>query len=103
MALTEDLRHRIHNALEELMEPELANGIMDMLPPAGWADVATKRDLDHLATTLRSETDGLRADLRVMRAELQADFQRGLRTQLLALMSFNVTLVVAVAAIAGLT
>ena len=28
---------------------------MSYLPPVGWADVATKRDLDHLADRLRVE------------------------------------------------
>jgi uncharacterized membrane protein (DUF2068 family) len=90
--MTADLRHRIHTALEELMEPELANGIMEMLPPVGWADVATKRDLDVL-----------RIEMGAMRSDIEASLQRGLRTQLLAMTGFNLSLVVAVAAIAGLT
>ena len=33
---------------------------MEMLPPTGWADVATRHDLDHLAEVLRLE---FRADV----------------------------------------
>ncbi|HEV7864902.1 MAG TPA: hypothetical protein VGR20_19530 [Acidimicrobiia bacterium] len=34
--------------LEQLLGPESAETLMEMMPPAGWADVATKRDLDAL-------------------------------------------------------
>lgn len=94
-----------------------------MLPAEGWADIATKRYLDHLGIELRGEMDllrgdmgglrgemggvradvhVLRADMNTMRSDLEASFQRGLRTQLLAMMGFNLSLVMGVAAIAGL-
>lgn len=37
---------------------------MNSLPPVGWADVATKRDVDVLAAELRSELSALRSELR---------------------------------------
>jgi hypothetical protein len=36
---------------------------MNYLPPVGWGEVATKRDLDALAAELRSEMEALRFDL----------------------------------------
>jgi hypothetical protein len=40
--------------------------MMELLPPVGWADVATKRDLDHLREVLASKDD-LRAIERELR------------------------------------
>ena len=46
MTVTERTRHELHQALVELMGPERAETLMEHLPPVGWADVATKADLD---------------------------------------------------------
>jgi hypothetical protein len=48
---------------------------MEYLPPVGLADVATKRDLDHLADRFELKLEGGLNGLR-------ADFQRDLRLQL---------------------
>ena len=48
MAITEQARHHLYLRLEELIGPEEAAVLMEHLPPVGWADVATKRDLDYL-------------------------------------------------------
>ena len=55
MALTEAMRHRLFEHFEQLMGPDEAEAMMELLPPVGWADVATKRDLDALADKLRAE------------------------------------------------
>ena len=55
MAITEHSRHRMYQRLEEVLGHEEAAVLMEHLPPVGWADVATKRDLDHLADKLRGE------------------------------------------------
>ena len=60
MAITEQSRHRMYKHLEELMGAEDAAVLMEHLPPVGWADVATKRDVDALGQMLRLEW---RADL----------------------------------------
>ena len=76
MAITEHDRHRMYQRLEEVLGSEEAATLMEHLPPVGWADVATKRDLDvgvdHLATTLRLEMENLGERLRL-------DFERGMR------------------------
>jgi hypothetical protein len=48
MALDERARHELFLRLEQVLGPEPAESLMEMMPPVGWADVATKRDLDAL-------------------------------------------------------
>ena len=59
MALTEDTRHHMFQALERQLGAEEAATLMEHLPPVGWADVATKHDLDHLATVTRADIANL--------------------------------------------
>ena len=46
MAITEQNRHQLYQRLEEVLGREQAATLMEHLPPVGWADVATKRDLE---------------------------------------------------------
>lgn len=46
MAIDERTRHQLFLRLEEVLGDEEANTLMEHLPPVGWADVATKHDLD---------------------------------------------------------
>jgi hypothetical protein len=44
MAIDERARHQLYLRLEEHLGAEAATTLMEHLPPAGWAEVATKRD-----------------------------------------------------------
>jgi len=47
MAIDEQrLRQSLHAKLADAIGPDEAALLMEYLPPVGWADVATKRDLD---------------------------------------------------------
>lgn len=59
MAITEEERHELFEGLRESLGPERAATLMAHLPPVGWADVATKQDvqvgIDSLGNVLRAE------------------------------------------------
>lgn len=78
MAVTEEARNRLYNWLMESGGQEVASTMMDLLPPVGWADVATKRDLDHLRMEFRAD---LSEGLRSVEVELRG-VQRELRLQI---------------------
>lgn len=111
----------LHRRLEEVLGPEEAATFMELVPPIGWADVATKRDLDHQVAILRVELDQLESGLRAeisdtahslrseisdtahsvrseikdLRSEMKDGFatvQRDMRLQLMTVLAFNLSL-----------
>jgi hypothetical protein len=48
MAIDERTRHEMYSGLEEKLGADVADALMAHLPPVGWADVATKQDIDRL-------------------------------------------------------
>jgi hypothetical protein len=46
MSVSEPERHELYQAFEGLMGKKKAETMMALLPPVGWGDVATRRDLE---------------------------------------------------------
>jgi hypothetical protein len=63
MAIDERSRHQLFQKLESVLGTEEAAILMEHLPPAGWAEVATKRDLDALADRLNGNLERRLSDL----------------------------------------
>ena len=74
MSVNELQRHQVLEWLIEQAGPERAAIMMELLPPVGWGDIATKADLDALESQLRVEMRGgfaeLRGDIQASNAEL---------------------------------
>ena len=85
MAVDEAARHELYSRLEALLGQEPTSTLMSLLPPVGWADVATKDDLRMLGLEIRAEITTLRGEI--------ADGQRRLA----------LTLVGAMVSISGIT
>ena len=89
MPVTEFERHQLFTWFEENMGQERASTMMNLVPPVGWADVATRHDLDELDARLTTRIDTLEdkldarfdalesrfdAKLNVLRSELLRTF-----------------------------
>jgi hypothetical protein len=64
MALEESSRNRLYNRLDEVLGPDEARSLMSLLPPVGWADVATKHDLAQLESRIDAKFGTLQSELR---------------------------------------
>ncbi len=73
MALDEHTRHHLHELARQSWDDVAADTLMEMLPPVGWADVATKRDLDALEERMNYRFDGLRHEMDALRFELRGE------------------------------
>jgi len=71
--IDERMRHELFLRLEGVLGPEEASTLMEHLPPVGWADVATKHDLDSLRVFMKQDVDLLRADMSHEFALVRAD------------------------------
>ena len=83
MAVSEEGRHHLYQRLEEVLGADEAGTLMSYLPPVGWADVATRRDLDSLESRLDAKFESLEARFERMDAtfeslegRLEARFER---------------------------
>ena len=64
MVTSASARDRFYRKIESLLGPEDAEFLMDALPAAGWADIATRSDLRDVRSELRTEMAELRAEMR---------------------------------------
>lgn len=77
MTIDERTRHLMYLGLEETLGAEVADALMQHLPPVGWADVATKHDLDAHALLMKHDLEqmeerlGLRIDARLHEAQVR--------------------------------
>jgi hypothetical protein len=55
MAVRSNDSLQLHDLLRQPLGEEAASKLMEFLPPVGWADVATKQDLDRVAAEIRAD------------------------------------------------
>lgn len=81
MAVDEEARPLLHRKLEEVLGPQEAATLMEHLPPVGWADVATKHDLDQLREVIETTIEA--TEYKLM-ATFRAELIRQTHTMVLA-------------------
>ncbi len=91
--ITDADRRKLHGALTEVLGSDSSELLMELLPPTGWANLATQQDvtvlradidiaktevrieLQDLRTELKSDIHDLRTELQDVRTELKSDIQ----------------------------
>ena len=94
MTITDKQRNDLYRACEETMGEGPAETLLSLLPPVGWAAVATKQDLEHLAT--KADLQSVRTDQQSLRADIERSLREQTRTMLFGLASINLTFLGAV-------
>jgi hypothetical protein len=74
MSVTESERHQLFSWFEEHMGHERAATMMNLVPPVGWAEVATRHDLDELDGRLTTRIDALESKLDARFEALESKF-----------------------------
>ncbi len=72
---------RLYGQLEGALGPEATGTLMSLLPPVGWADVATRQDLGALGHRVDAQVADLRTELRTGMADLRTEMAH-LRTEM---------------------
>jgi hypothetical protein len=104
VAISEESRHHLYQRLEEVLGPKQATVLMEHLPPVGWADVATKRDLyalEERLTGVDGRLDALDVQMRSGFAEVNRRFDETFREFRSLLVSVMGVMVVLFAAMMG--
>jgi hypothetical protein len=73
MAVDERARHELFLKVERALGPEAAETLMGLMPPVGWADMATRDDLRQLEDRINGRFESLGADLRGEMQRMRAD------------------------------
>jgi hypothetical protein len=84
MSVDERSRLQLAEAAKRAFGADEGITLMELLPPVGWADVATRHDLAQLESRLDLQFENL--DHR-----LEARLERGLRTTIVTMLSLFVT------------
>ena len=82
MPIDERIRLRIRQwFMQQVDDEEMADAIMESMPPVEWSELVTKHDLALTTRELRAEMGELRVELRTEMSELRTEMS-DLRTEL---------------------
>ena len=80
MAVDERGRLQLAEAAKRVFGDEAGITLMELLPPVGWADVATKHDLAHLETVMNMRFEAVEGRLGTLESKVD-DLSREIRAQ----------------------
>jgi hypothetical protein len=99
MSITEASRFQLRTAIGQILSEEAADTLMELLPPVGWADVATKTDLQHLRDELKADILNLRNEFKSDIQALQLSFETTLEKRLHEQTKWFITTMIAMNAV----
>ena len=89
MPADEPTRFRLHRRLSELLDPELADAMMESMPPMPWNELATKDDLRDLEQRIDErfdvQTKEITAGMVALEGRLAMKWMESTRVLLLAM------------------
>jgi hypothetical protein len=90
MSVDERRRLELADAAKRTLGDDAGITLMELLPPVGWADVATKQDLLALRGDLRAEIKDLRDEFTVFKKDIELQIERQFRGVVVTMMSLMI-------------
>ena len=81
MSITEASRFQLRTAIGQILDEEAADTLMELLPPVGWADVATKTDIQHLRDEMQHLRNELKGDMRALQLTIEIAIEKRIHEQ----------------------
>ena len=81
MSITEASRFQLRTAIGQILSEEAADTLMELLPPVGWADVATKSDIQHLRDEMQHLRDELKGDMLNLQLTIEVNVRKLIHEQ----------------------
>ena len=81
MSITEASRFQLRTAIGQILNEEAADTLMELLPPVGWADVATKTDIQHLRDEMQHLRNELKGDMRALQLTIEIAIEKRIHEQ----------------------
>jgi len=91
MTTTEAERFQMHEALIHTHGKEVADIIMEHLPPTGWGDVARRSDVADLRSSFAKDMEILRMEMQALRLEMRSEMHVLFNQQLKWLVGLVIT------------
>ena len=91
MITTEAERFQMHESLIHTHGKEVADIIMEHLPPTGWGDVARRSDVADLRSSFAKDMEILRMEMQALRLEMRSEMHMLFNQQLKWLVGLVIT------------
>ena len=91
MTTTEAERFQMHESLIHTHGKEVADIIMEHLPPTGWGDVARRSDVADLRSSFAKDMEILRMEMQAFRLEMRSEMHVLFNQQLKWLVGLVIT------------